>query len=505
MQQLHLVGFTTDRRGLIFSVRRGAKSGSYLVEVGEEVLAAIEEARARLAEEAAEAEAATVVPDRAERPQSNLAVREMQARLRRGQSVDQVAAKAGVDASWVARFAPPVMTEMAEVIRSVRARRYVKQRVGTSGATLGESVYRNLVDRGVSTPRDELDRGWSARQLADGQWEVRFRYVSRGRPVAVAWTFDDVTGKVTARDRLAGQLAFRPGGPPPAKRTKPAGAGAGAGAAAVAEAASDDPPRPAAAKAAAKRVATARRAARAQMMADAEKATKRNVAVARKAATRKPKPRPAPKPDPEVEELGQIVDGERDEHVDAPAVGGPEGIEGDGDHDDDAGDELDVVDDEEAVPAARPRRTVPGRRPAQSAPLLDPGPLDEEEAVDLDLAWLDDAIAVADDAPAPTSDAPPRRREPLRAARPPRARPEAVADVPTPPARPPRQNEDPAPRPRQRLRRAPRPAVDPGQGPVAGGPPVFRSDLARRAAEDGRAPEREPQPLRPRRRPLRPD
>ena len=33
MQQLHLVGFTKDHRGLIFSVRRGAKRGGFVVDV----------------------------------------------------------------------------------------------------------------------------------------------------------------------------------------------------------------------------------------------------------------------------------------------------------------------------------------------------------------------------------------------------------------------------------------------------------------------------------------
>ena len=40
MQQLHLVGVTTDHDSLIFSVRKGAKSGSFVLSLDEDGLAA---------------------------------------------------------------------------------------------------------------------------------------------------------------------------------------------------------------------------------------------------------------------------------------------------------------------------------------------------------------------------------------------------------------------------------------------------------------------------------
>ena len=45
MQQLHLVGFTTDLQGLIFSARRGAKSGSFVVQLDQKLVETIAEAR----------------------------------------------------------------------------------------------------------------------------------------------------------------------------------------------------------------------------------------------------------------------------------------------------------------------------------------------------------------------------------------------------------------------------------------------------------------------------
>ena len=224
VRQLHLVGFTTDHRSLILSVRRGAKSGSYEIAIDDELLAAVDSARAWLeespevADDASEPEAHVHV----ERPTSALSVREVQDRLRRGMSLEQVAAQAGVETSWVARFAAPVLAEQSEIIRTVRASRFVKARLGPSSWPLGESVYRNLVDRNVTALREVLDRAWRARQLADGRWLVSFRYSSRGRALEPAWEYDPETGELTARDRLATQLAHRAGPVPPARAPSPA-------------------------------------------------------------------------------------------------------------------------------------------------------------------------------------------------------------------------------------------------------------------------------------------
>src|SRR5204862_673980 len=50
------------------------------------------------------------------RPQSALTPREIQARLRSGFSIAQVAAEAGVGQDWVARFAAPILAEQQQVL-----------------------------------------------------------------------------------------------------------------------------------------------------------------------------------------------------------------------------------------------------------------------------------------------------------------------------------------------------------------------------------------------------
>ena len=275
VQKLHLVGFTTDHRGLIFSVRRGAKSGGYVVHVDEPLMLAVEELRALLADEqAAEAEASSP----SKQKESSLSVREVQARLRRGRSIEQVAREAGVDAAWVSRFAVPILAEQAEIIRAARATRMTKARIGLSGAPLGDAVYRNLADRGVTDARDELDQRWRARQHTDGVWLVSISYSLRGVEREAMWEYDEMAGSLRSRGRLGTQLGFRE----PTRRA-PSASKADARPA-VAPAASTA--RTSTSRQATKRVASARRAAAARMVSDAEKATRRNAAVVRKAATK---------------------------------------------------------------------------------------------------------------------------------------------------------------------------------------------------------------------------
>src|SRR3954470_23059501 len=95
LRKLHLVGLTTDRDGLIFTARKGSKSGGFIVPLDEKLLAAIVRAGDQPNGEQAGAAVANAdvaaVPKRL-RSESALTPREMQARLRAGRSIEEVAA-----------------------------------------------------------------------------------------------------------------------------------------------------------------------------------------------------------------------------------------------------------------------------------------------------------------------------------------------------------------------------------------------------------------------------
>ena len=163
MQQLHLVGFTTDIEGLIFSARKGSRSGGYVVTLDDRLLARIEEAlrlraeddtegsngrhpgqaddarpvgRARRANNGAgdvgDAGESEDEDDGAGRParESALTPREMQARLRAGFSIAEVASEAHVDEEWVSRFAAPILAEQDQVIERAQSLVYTAPRKG---------------------------------------------------------------------------------------------------------------------------------------------------------------------------------------------------------------------------------------------------------------------------------------------------------------------------------------------------------------------------------------
>lgn len=225
MQHLHVVGFTTDHSGLILSVRRGSRSGSYLLVVDDHLLDLIDdlmgpEEPPPPAEgiETDEGDGDEEPPPRdqprrrpsAARPKrhSALTPREMQARLRAGQSVAEVASTAGVDEEWVGRFAAPIIAEQMQVVARAAGMALRHQRFGESALPLGQAVRGRLADKGVVLPGLAFDEAWSARHLDAARWLVRFRYVHRGRLHSAQWEVDTAAGTVSSANRLATELGF---------------------------------------------------------------------------------------------------------------------------------------------------------------------------------------------------------------------------------------------------------------------------------------------------------
>jgi hypothetical protein len=206
VQKLHLVGFTTEHDGLVFSARKGSKAGGYIITLDKELLSTIAEAeRLRNGDKGDKGEGAGG-PQR--RPDSRLTPREIQAYLRAGRSIPEVAAEAGVDPEWVERFAVPIVAEQAQMVERARAMTYSKARLGQSTQPVGTSVRWNLADKGVAIGEDTFEQGWSAFQLQDEVWMIRFRYTSRNRLQVAEWELDLDANELTSRNRLASELGY---------------------------------------------------------------------------------------------------------------------------------------------------------------------------------------------------------------------------------------------------------------------------------------------------------
>ncbi len=212
MQRLHVVGFTTDHEALILSARRNAKSGGYMIIAD----ADLEEALVDCRRPGRRGRGRGARP----RPESTLSVREMQQRLRAGQTITEVADIAGVAEEWIARFAVPIQAEQALIIQRALDLVVVKQRVGLSSQPLGTSVWWNLQDRGAKLSEEAWSEGWSAFLVRDQVWVVQFAYEFRKKKQVAEWEVDLRTSSLHSRNRLATDLGYvepgrrRRAGPP---------------------------------------------------------------------------------------------------------------------------------------------------------------------------------------------------------------------------------------------------------------------------------------------------
>jgi len=100
--------------------------------------------------------------------QSVLRPKEIQAKIRAGASVEQVAAAAGVDIGRVERFAHPVLLERSRAAELATAAHPVLAD-GPSVLTLLETVTSALVARGL----DPEGTNWDAWRNEDGRWTVQ--------------------------------------------------------------------------------------------------------------------------------------------------------------------------------------------------------------------------------------------------------------------------------------------------------------------------------------------
>jgi hypothetical protein len=169
MEDLRLVGLSEDGSRLVLEGKDGR---SFAVPVDERIHAALRGDRARLGQLQINME-------------SRLRPREIQARIRAGQSSEEVAVAAGVPVDRVRRYEGPILQErnhMAESARAVGVRRVTD----STSTPLGTLVATRLEERGVSPE----DLEWDSWRREDARWEVLLRYSAAGRERLARWIFD---------------------------------------------------------------------------------------------------------------------------------------------------------------------------------------------------------------------------------------------------------------------------------------------------------------------------
>ncbi len=124
--------------------------------------------------------------------ESQLSPREIQARVRAGHSVDEVAVAAGISAERVERYAVPVLAERAHVVEQAQ-RAPGRRATGGKAPALLELVASRLAEQKVSP--DVL--AWDAWRGDDDRWVVSVTYPGTARDRVATWSFDP-RGRVLA-------------------------------------------------------------------------------------------------------------------------------------------------------------------------------------------------------------------------------------------------------------------------------------------------------------------
>ncbi|HET7326657.1 MAG TPA: septation protein SepH [Nocardioidaceae bacterium] len=220
MVELRLVGLSEDRHRLVLTDSVGQE---FTVAVDDRLRAALRGDRARLGP-------LEVQMDSALRP------RDIQARIRAGDSPEAVAEVAQVPVDKIMSYAVPVLAERQHM--ADRALRSGVRRKGGEGPgrLLGDLV----ADRLRSDNVDPDSAGWDAWRREDGKWTVTVTHAAGGAEQTGTFTFDTLGRYATADDDAArwllGEVTPESAGPQqgrPARRLS-----------AVAGAVEDDAPLP---------------------------------------------------------------------------------------------------------------------------------------------------------------------------------------------------------------------------------------------------------------------
>lgn len=119
---------------------------------------------------------------------SALRPRDIQARIRAGESPEDVAAAAGVPVERIDAFAAPVMAERDHVSGLARTHPVRRRGETTSHRTLRNAVADALATRGL----DVDDLVWDAWKLEDRRWQVLARFAADGVDHEARFVFDQV-------------------------------------------------------------------------------------------------------------------------------------------------------------------------------------------------------------------------------------------------------------------------------------------------------------------------
>ncbi|MGH3274847.1 MAG: septation protein SepH, partial [Streptosporangiaceae bacterium] len=191
MQELRLVAVSEDGTYAVLAVP--GRGGRFVLPIDDRLRTVARGQFSRLAQYEIEVE-------------NPLRPKEIQDRIRAGETADEIADAAGIPIDRVRRFEGPVLAE-----REYRAREAQRSTVrghteSGPGPRLGEIVLERLAEAGALV--DTL--AWDSRKRTDGNWQVQVQFIMDGHPQLAEWVFDPRRRHVIPADDLARRLCLPP-------------------------------------------------------------------------------------------------------------------------------------------------------------------------------------------------------------------------------------------------------------------------------------------------------
>ena len=174
MKELIFVGRSQDNSELLFMDEDGQE---FAVEVDDHIRRSVN------------TQASAAAGD----PNNGISPRDIQTRIRRGESAEDIASEAGVDAERITRYAGPVLAERAYMAKRATAT-LVRRPKGD--VLLGELASSQLDSRGIDT----LTLDWDSYRREDSRWNVSVSWASGSGSGVATWIFDPLSRSIVALD-----------------------------------------------------------------------------------------------------------------------------------------------------------------------------------------------------------------------------------------------------------------------------------------------------------------
>ncbi|MDP9393350.1 MAG: septation protein SepH, partial [Actinomycetota bacterium] len=194
MQDLRLVGVSEDGLRLVLAAD---DDRHFAVPVDDRLRAAIRGSLSALGTSEARSDA-------------GLRPAEIQARIRAGQTAEEVAEAAGLPVERVRRYESPVLAEREHIAALAQATVVRRRGENATVPLLRDVVAERLDARGAGASA----RAWDAWRRDDGRWDVRLAFGAGTTQGLAMWVFDPVRRVLTAADDEARALSTDEPGPP---------------------------------------------------------------------------------------------------------------------------------------------------------------------------------------------------------------------------------------------------------------------------------------------------